>query len=78
MCQSVYVVGANEVDNIGQLRALVGEGALVYFATDVSEEGKADRFCLCGVDIPATLVDAGFKVWKEPHGDPMEYHCERA
>ncbi|WP_188853557.1 hypothetical protein [Aureimonas glaciei] len=32
--------------------------------------------CLCWVNIPQTLIDAGFKVWRNPDSIP-EYLCER-
>jgi hypothetical protein len=32
---------------------------------------------LCSVHVAECLVAYGFRVWKEPDGDSMEYMCER-
>lgn len=37
---------------------------------DVDGSHLPDESCLCWVDIPATLIGAGYRVWLHPHVIP--------
>jgi hypothetical protein len=81
MCTSIYVRGSeDDIDNIGALAEILGGTPPIYVKAGYHSRDAADfgsNECLCPVDIPTTLIEAGFRVWKEPNDDPWCYHCER-
>ena len=75
MCSSIWVADQDrEVDCVSDLKVLVGSDNIVW-AADVTGY-YPENACLCIVNVPATLIEHGFKVWRDPCGDPMQYSCE--
>jgi hypothetical protein len=68
MCISIYIGNETEIETLGQLRALVGNDSIKFWdAENASEPGdEEDNYCLCNVDIDATMRRAGYDV-KWPH-----------
>lgn len=88
MCQEAYRIDTREeIGSMGDIRRLVGDGSIVWSAPagarderQLAEErriadGLPNNNCLCWVDLPNTLIEAGFKVWRNPDMIP-EYYCE--
>lgn len=83
MCKDILMVDTGEiVSSMGEIRALVPRLEFhLYDGCDPEEvrrEGEAmgDEFCLCWVDLEATLAPAGFRVWPNPDVMPT-FLCER-
>lgn len=63
MCQSAMNADTgDEIDDMGDVRKLA---PLIFWAGEKGEH-LADNFCLCWVDLPTTLVEAGYRVWRNP------------
>lgn len=82
MCQSAYRIDTGEdIDCMGDIRRLVGAAHIMWNEGFLSKEDRAgaeslpDSNCLCWVNLPSTLVHAGFKVWANPDMLP-EYYFE--
>lgn len=78
MCTSIHFrTEKRRLSRMGELLDLLGPD-------NVEIDGDWDRAgamemrdgCLCPVDIPTTLVECGYRVWKDSEGDSMEYQCE--
>ena len=87
MCTSINVVGQNVgelgvITSVAELASFLGSReAIVWHDGDTPSDEREAVFgncCLCPVDIPCTLINHGFRVWKDYDGDPMEYQCEPA
>lgn len=58
---------------VGGLRAVVED---VEYRDDYEQPVAGDS-CLCPVDVPTTLVNCGYKVWRSDH-DSMAFEAEYA
>ena len=68
MCnEAMNVATGDYYDSIGELKALAGGS--VKWPTDNGDH-LPDNNCLCWVNIPATLVEAGYRVWRNPNMVP--------
>lgn len=76
MCSEIWVPAENrEIGNVGGLKAIC---PWVFTVEGVSESDLTDNDCLCGVNIPATLVHGGYKVWLEPENASLGiFSCEK-
>jgi hypothetical protein len=80
MCRTVWAMNEPNpmVHGVDDLMALVG-ATTIRDIEDFTDEGVklTTSECLCSVHVAECLVAYGFRVWKEPDGDSMEYMCER-
>lgn len=76
MCQAVYNATTDTyIENLGDLRSIAKEILVCHgFEGEVSE--WPDLVCLCGIDLPGTLLANGYKVWRNLDVLP-EYICEK-
>lgn len=79
MCTDVFnaETGA-KISSIGDLKAICRGN--VYYRDDaegVMTSLHADDMCLCPVDVPGTLVDAGYRVWRGECGEILFDGAER-
>lgn len=78
MCQSIHIKGRGTIHTVGDLIDAIGADAIEIddaYAWQADVTKMAD-YCLCSVDIPDTLIEVGYRVWREPAGDSMQYTCE--
>lgn len=81
MCASVWLESeradgfVEDIETVGHLRKHCG---FVYAVAGVQDSDLKDDECLCGVNIPASLIHNGFKVWIDPENVGLSiYSAER-
>lgn len=64
MCQSAYKIDTgDDVDTVADLKKFCRR---IVWNDPKDEETVNDNSCLCHVNIPSTLVEAGYRVWANP------------
>lgn len=72
MCVSIHFHSPDcHIETVGTLREICPE----LIVRDGYDLPLKDQTCLCPVDVPQTLLDHGFKVWRSA-GDPMAFEAE--
>jgi len=66
MCVTIWNNG-KEIQNFGELKELVGDAQVIFDDEalrigDLEGDTREDEWCLCGVDIEATMKRAGYDV----------------
>ncbi len=82
MCQTAYCTDTGaEIASRGDIRKLVGSVNIAW--NDKSDDGRergaaqSDLTCLCWVDLPSTLIAAGYEVRHNPNSS-AEYLCGKS